>query len=279
MRKPATIFTHQLVKDSATKALAVVGITETVAAVVGFSMADILPKSAGWLERLAIFAFGYIILCVLVALCSYLRDKNGVNIKVNTNDVSVIVGNLFEETGLKIIPFNERFDTTVDDRVISKSSLNGIFVNRYADLSELKAVLNKEEKTTLSGPVEVDGKAYYPLGTVKPFEDYALVAFTHMDEFDRAHLSRGEYEECLMAMWQELSRVYAGRRIVLPLLGSGITRFDDGCPSDDELLQCILCTLRTSGQTFRDGVEIVLTKKTVDKMRLFEVRQYSTTWR
>lgn len=106
-----------------------------------------------------------------------------------------------------------------------------------------------------------------------------MLAFTHMDEFNRAHLERGQYEECLLNMWDELDRMYAGRRVVLPLLGSGITRFKGTQPSEDDLLRCMLCTLRASGHRFSAGVSIALTKKTTDKMRLYEVKDYTDAWR
>ena len=268
----------QLIKESASKAIAIVGIGETAAAVIGLSLADVMPKEAGWFERLGIFILCYITLCALIVLYSYLRDYNGVVLKINNTEVAVAIGDLFAGDGLKVIPFDERYDTTVDDRVISKKSLNGIFIEQYADKEKLSAFLKEEEDTTLAKPARIDGDLRYPLGTVKTYEDYALVSFTHMDRLNCAHLSRSEYEGCLMGMWRELSRVYAGKKIILPLLGSGITRFDDGRPKDDELLRCLLCTLRASGQSYSSGVEIVLTDKTAAGMRLYQVRQYTKTW-
>lgn len=123
-----------------------------------------------------------------------------------------------------------------------------------------------------------DGRICYPLGTIKDCDGFAMLAFTHMDEVNRAYLRRGQYEECLLNMWDELDRMYAGRRIVLPLLGSGITRFENGKPSEDDLLRCMLCTLRASKHHFKEGVNVVLTKKTAARMRLFEVNGYAEAW-
>lgn len=44
----------------------------------------------------------------------------------------------------------------------------------------------------------------------------------------------------------------------LPLLESGISRFDDGPKGDNELLKCMLCTLNNSGVTFKSEVSVVL---------------------
>lgn len=100
-----------------------------------------------------------------------------------------------------------------------------------------------------------------------------------MDEAYCARLGRGQYENCLRNMWADLNRIYAGRRVVLPLLGSGITRFEGGRPSEDDLLRCMLCTLRASGQHFKNGVLIVLTKKSAQRMRLYEVEDYARAWK
>lgn len=43
--------------------------------------------------------------------------------------VDVKVGDIFDQAALKIIAFNEYFDTPVDDVVISAKTLNGIYIN------------------------------------------------------------------------------------------------------------------------------------------------------
>lgn len=51
-----------------------------------------------------------------------------INVNIESTTVSIVTGDLFKQNGLKAIPFNEYFDTQVDDEVISKASLNGIFI-------------------------------------------------------------------------------------------------------------------------------------------------------
>ncbi|MCC9872603.1 hypothetical protein HK153_06800, partial [Streptococcus agalactiae] len=51
-----------------------------------------------------------------------------VNIKIGVTTLIVKSGDIFEEDGLKAIAFNEYFDTTVDDKIIAKKSLNGQFI-------------------------------------------------------------------------------------------------------------------------------------------------------
>lgn len=279
MKRIRKVVTWTLFQRSAKDVMVLVGSVEMFMAIAGFSLADILPESVGWPIRLLVFILAFLVLTVAAVAISYLRSKDGLRVEVGGNDVEVKVGDLIIEDGLKLIPFDEWFDIQVDDKVISRNSLNGIFIEEYADKPLLGLVVAKQEETTLAAPDEVDGRYRYPLGTVKSCGDnYALLAFTHMDNLNRAHLSRGQYEECLLNMWGELNRMYAGKRIVLPLLGSGITRFEGGKPTEDELLQCMLCTLRASKQNFKNGIVIVLTRKTADRIRLYEVREYSDGW-
>lgn len=278
MKRIAHIVTRSLVKKSVKWSMAIIGLISTVMGVMGISLSDLLPKDSGYLVRLIVFAALFVVLAILAAVVTYHRSKSGIHLTINGMDVDAVVGDLFAADGVKVIPFDEYFDIQVDDKVISRNSLNGIFVEKHADWDTLKLTLEEEQPSLLDPYGAGDGRICYPLGTIKDYGEYALLAFTHMDKLNRAYLCRGEYEECLLNMWDELDRMYAGRPVVLPLLGSGITRFDGEKPSEDDLLRCMLCTLRASKRHFKDGVVIVLTEKTAARMRLHEVNGYIEAW-
>lgn len=270
--------TWSLVKKSSKWSIAIIGAISTIMGVVGISLIELMPKNTGCLFRLLVLAILFVVLAVFAAIVTYRRSKNGVHLIINGMDVDIVVDDLFGIKGVKVIPFDDFFDIKVDDKVISKNSLNGIFVERYADWDALKRTI-EEEQLSLLKPIKArNGRTCYPLGTIKEYEGFTLLAFAHMDEMYRACLHRGQYEECLLNMWDELDRMYAGRRVALPLLGSGITRFDNGKPSEDDLLRCMLCTLRASKHHFKEGVVVVLTKKTAERMRLYEVNSYTEAW-
>ena len=71
------------------------------------------------------------------------------------------------------------------------------------------------------------GRTYHPLGRIITYQDYLLLAFSHFEN-NQAKLSHNDYETCLRAMWNEISRVYAHRPVTIPLLGGGITRIKIG---------------------------------------------------
>lgn len=81
---------------------------------------------------------------------------------------------------------------------------------------------------------------------------------TELNEQYEAHTNMAQYEQMLMKMWKEIDRVYAMNEIVVPLLGAGIPRFDDGPKENSALLRCMLCTLNSSGVSLKSKVKIVL---------------------
>lgn len=270
--------TLPLVKDSVKWSMAIIGVLSTAMGVVGVSLNDLLPWQPSCLLRLFIFIALFVLLTIVAGFATYRRSRRGVSLLINGMNVDVVVDNIFMTQGVKVIPFDEYYDTEVDDIVISRNSLNGVFIERYADYETLNRVAAESQRSLLDSFVDDKGRTRYALGTIKVYGEYALLAFTHMDEMNRAYLRRGQYEKILLNMWDELDRIYAGRHVVLPLLGSGITRFESGKPAEDDLLRCMLCTLRASKHHFKNGIEIVLTDKTAERIRLFEVKSYTESW-
>ena len=122
----------------------------------------------------------------------------------------------------------------------------------------------KSEAEKLEIPCDELGLYTFPLGTIVPYESsvdgekYLLLAMTELNNRYEAHTNMAQYEQMLMRMWKEVDRVYAMNDIVLPLLGTGIPRFDDGPKENSSLLRCMLCTLNSSGVSLKAKVKIVL---------------------
>ena len=182
---------------------------------------------------------------------------------------------MFRQSDWKVIGFNEYFDTLVDDKVIARNSLNGIFIEKYVkgNLPKLKEAINSarnDEDTTLK-PISLrNGKTRYPVGRIITYDNtFMLLALTHFDH-NQAHLTQGEYEVCLRNMWHEISRLYANRPVALPLLGGGITRFEV-TKSSNALLKCMLCTLKMSNAQINSEITIVVTDKVMKELDVYEI--------
>lgn len=82
--------------------------------------------------------FGWIFLgfLALIYLMIWLWSNrlNKIDINVEGSDVTIKVGDIFQQPGLKAIAFNEYFDTQVDNQIISEHSLNGIFIKNHLDV-------------------------------------------------------------------------------------------------------------------------------------------------
>ena len=91
-----------------------------------------------------------VLVVVLVGLYIYKWKKanklQNVSMKINKTNVTIKCGDIFKEEGLKVIAFNEYFDTIVDDDIISRNSLNGIFINSHiSSVAELDKAISENE--------------------------------------------------------------------------------------------------------------------------------------
>ncbi|MFZ3130720.1 MAG: macro domain-containing protein, partial [Desulfosporosinus sp.] len=204
--------------------------------------------------------------------------KNEVTLNIRGMKVIVKEGDILTSNGWKLIPFNEYFDTQVDDVIIARSSLNGKYIDSLGDDDKeaLKLAIVADKKSPLQRYDSSDGtKTRYELGTIKVFQDVMMLALTHFNAQNEAHTNRAEYEHTLRKMWKEIRRTHQGKSIHIPLIGGGLTQLDDLTEKPNEqLLKCILCTLRTSSITFDENVQItiVLTKKALETVNLYELK-------
>ena len=240
--------------------------------VTGFSP-DTFYSVSSYRERLVM------VLCLFALMVLFIREilgliyKSAVTLNIRGIPVKIKAGDLFDQEGLKIISFNEHYDTCVDEKVIASSTLNGIYIKKYvSDLKKLERAIKanaKEHGITKNG----DGKYCFKLGHLIRFEDFLLLAFSKFDEQNRAHISIQEYWNCLLHMWSEVRRLYGDQPVFLPLIGSGITSFD-GVPqkSPEELIFWILSTLKLSGEHINQPITIVLKKEMIEKMDLYELK-------
>ena len=205
-----------------------------------------------------------------------------INVNVESTTISIVTGDLFKQDGLKAIPFNEYFDTQVDDEVISKASLNGIFIKDIlsGEVEQLDShILSykfREENILEKNTTRIAGKNQkYQIGTVCLYEDYLLTAFSKFNDKNQAYLTMPEYLEFLIKFWDEINVVYAQRSVSVPIFGSGITRIKEHKNiTDEELLKIMLWTFRISETRFKypAKLNIVIHKDKIDKINLFEIK-------
>ena len=95
-----------------------------------------------------------------------------------------------------------------------------------------------------------------------------MVALTDFDKKNEAHTNIPQYVNTLMTMWKEINGIYANYDIALPILGSGLTRFDDGQDDTNLLLKSMLITLSLSQMHFKSQISIIVYNNVADSYKI-----------
>jgi hypothetical protein len=253
-------------------------ISSTSSIVLFFVGIDAKCKLVIVIAVLVLFIFIYL----GIWLCANMRRS--ITLKINTSDVEVRFGDIFkEQADLKVIGFNEYFDTLVDNKVISANSLNGRYIeSSYKDnVAELDALISADthlqEAFLEKNASRTQGKKLkYKLGTICVANNYLLTALSHFNDNNNAYLEINDYINCMLNFWNEVNSVYAGRTVALPILGSGITRFKEGNEdiTDQELLELIIWTFKVSHRKFAypSKIKIVVYEKKSERINLLRLK-------
>jgi hypothetical protein len=228
-----------------------------------------------------------LIVFLLALLLTYLgvwiwsNRINHVEINIEGTSVTVKVGDIFQQPGLKAIAFNEYFDTKVDNEIISEKSLNGIFINSHlkvpvAALDErIEQHRFEDDEVVENNSKRLAGKKVkYRLGTIFVHKDFLLTAMSKFDDSNRATLTMPEYLEFLIRFWDRVNKVYAQQSVSAPIFGSGITRIKGHRNiSDEDLLKIMLWTFRISEMRFKypANLSIIIHKDKISQINLLDI--------
>lgn len=267
------LISKKLWRDSFTVTLGVIASLEALLAITDLGIKDFASIDKWWIKALIIICV-FLFFWTITAFIKASRAKRKVCIKIRGIRVTITVGDIFSTSDWKVIPFNEFFDTQVNDEVIAFNSLNGRFITEHvSNIDELNKTISQTKDVTGLKRKSIGGRNAYPLGRIITYGDYMLLAFSHFRD-NQAIINHSDYEKCLRTMWHEISRVYANRPVTLPLLGGGITRFEDiSEKSELHLLRCLLCTLKTSDAQIFQPITIFLTREVAKKINLYEIKK------
>lgn len=265
------------------KFLGIIGAISTIATTIFIFVG--IPENWNSIYLLVILS----ILLFILYFCIWRHANRLTEAKVKIGETTIVIkkGDIFGEKELKVIPFNEYFDTIVDDKVINRKSLNGEYINNvFKDVDELNRLIREDQdlNTKLNkldeNVIRRGGRGNttkYKLGSMIVIDDYILTAFSRFDEENKANLSMVDYVNFLLTFWNEINRVYAQKSVSVPLFGGGITRFQGRFSdiNENELLMTMLWTFKLSETRFRYPAKltIVLYKDLFDKIDLFNLRE------
>lgn len=230
--------------------------------------------------------YGWIFIGLLIfiylAVLVWSNNLNKIDINVEGSDVTIKVGDIFLETGLKAIAFNEYFDTQVDNKIIAEGSLNGIFIKSHlgVPVSDLDHHIenypfDSGEKLESNTGRKLGRQVRYQIGTICIYKDFLLTAFSKFDDDNKAVLTMPEYLEFLINFWDKVNNVYAQQSVSTPIFGSGITRIKGHKNiSDEDLLKIMLWTFRISEMRFKypARLTVVIHKDKIEKINLLDIK-------
>lgn len=205
-------------------------------------------------QKAALIIFLSSLLLTYVGVAVYANLKKCVNLKIGSTRILIKQGDLFKETGDKVIPMNEYFDVDTEHGIVDPYSLHGQYVNNYAGKTPdalyndiVKALQSKKPKM-VDQERPYGGQIKYKLGTI--YDDkqgYLLLAYSKFDKDNRAYLKCDDIAQCYLNLWNEIDIIRGTKSIALPVLGAGgVVRFSkDYTPQ--QLIELILWSFRISG--------------------------------
>jgi hypothetical protein len=223
-----------------------------------------------------------LLILIYLAIWVFSNNLNKIDINVEGSDVTIKVGDIFLEAGLKAIAFNEYFDTQVDNKIIAEGSLNGIFIKKHlgAPVSDLdhhieNYLFDSSEILEKNTGRKLGKQVRHQIGTICIYRDFLLTAFSKFDDDNKAVLTMPEYLEFLINFWDKLNNVYAQQSVSTPIFGSGITRIKGHKNiSDEDLLKIMLWTFRISEMRFKYPAKltVVIHKDKIEKINLLDIK-------
>ena len=230
-----------------------------------------------------IILLSYFLITILyhVVIYCYNKKLNNLTLEINNSTFIIKTGNIFEQSDLKVINFNEYFDTIVDDKIIAKNSLNGQFINKYVkDVDKLDSIITDSLKNhifEINDKRPIGKKIKYILGSIVQYNDFILTSFTKFDKDNRANTSLIDFLNFLMNFWDNLDKIYANRSVSITLFGSSsLTRFRDVTNiTEQDLIELIIWSFKVSKIKFKypTTISMILPEELLKKINLYDLKE------
>lgn len=218
-----------------------------------------------------------IIWIITIALYwSYLKCRNYVIIEEKDFIVKVEYGDLLKVSECKkVINFDECFSAKVGQNPedITPDSICGQYIQNHPELN-INYLLSKSKLTPERKGSAYSGKVRYKSGSIVPYGGDLLVAFAMLDKDGRGMFpSIKEYIVSLFTMWNEIDKHYGQKDVCVPILGSGITRFEDGrVLSKQELLEIMIWSYRLCSHKIKRPNKLRIICKKDEDFSLNDIR-------
>lgn len=237
----------------------------------GILVFNISEQTAIILNRLLTLVIVFVLTVVISAY--WRRNRKYVTIKGDCYSIRVEYGNLFEISDRKkVIAFDECFTTKVGDDPsdVNPASVCGQFLQQHP-IENMQSLIDSVHLKPAKGKSKFQGKTRYESGRLVPYEDYLLLSFAKLNSNGLGELTRDEFLECLSILWREIDMYYGQKDVVLPILGSGVTRMGDDSLTQQKLLDIIIASYKLSSHKIKRPHQLHIVCKRSDDFSLNKI--------
>ena len=226
------------------------------------------------LNRALVFIAVFVIVIIVHAI--YCCVRRSICIKGYGYSIRIQYGDIFKKNNCKrVINFDECFTTNVGDGPsdIKRSSICGQYLVANPAIN-MQALIEKAQLKPAKGKSIYQNKERYELGRLVPNGDDLLMAFAKLDKDGRGCFSREEFLDCLSILWKEIDKYYGQKDVCIPILGSGITCFEDKLLTKQVLLDIIIASYKLSPHKIKPPCQLRIICKKEDDFSLNKVGEW-----
>lgn len=201
--------------------------------------------------------------------------------------VSLITGDLFEQDTNLVIGMADTFDIETP-HIIASGSVQGQFLHRVYqhDVDNLREDLQAAlaSKQVIDTVTKVGNTGRYPLGTVATIKHqrkhYFCVAYTRLDETNKASSNMGVLWEAMDKLWDEVRIRSNGEAVSAPVIGLGQSGMSTVLPIQDAIRFLILSFIFASRQQrVCEELRIVVRPQDETRIDMLEVQEFLSSLR
>lgn len=264
---------NKFLQKSCTWTLSIITVVFTFIPEAYFEACTLLKGISGeasiMINRVLTFIAVFVIVIVVYAI--YRCVRRSICIKGHGYSILVEYGDILKKDGCKrIINFDECFTTSVGDAPsdVKRSSICGQYLLSNPTLN-MQNSIEKAQLKPAKGKSRYQSKERYESGRLVPNGDDLLMAFAKLDKDGRGwFFSREEFLACLSILWDEIDKYYGQKDVCIPILGSGITRFEDKLLAQQELLDIIVASYKLSSHKLKPPSQLHVVCKKGDDFSL-----------
>ena len=198
-----------------------------------------------------ILVFDSLIVVAVLLSCVYSLIRKE---KIDGNNYSVVIeyGDLLKKRkGQRLINFDECFTTKVGigPADIKKDTICGQYLIQHPNLN-IRALIAASGVRPCRRKSKYNNSTCYEPGTIVANGDDLLMAFARLDPNGKStKFTVEEYLKCLSLLWEESDNNYNIKDVYIPVLGSGIARFENGISQSipkQELVDLMIASYKLS---------------------------------